>query len=305
MRKSLYLLLFYILPSFLFSQQLDDLEKFLSTKAVKVDSIEIIENINQFLNHRVQKRKVVWYKGNIQTRQAEYVDLNLNFNVFNNSLYLLRENQIYRISNFELMSFDIMPNGELLTFKKGFAAEAPRANFKAIFEGSPQELLDYLNTHKGFKDLKFKRVEIVEDLDTEIIIELRTGFRNEVFDLKRFFGANDKIRDLVVDYKPTELGPSKYFQVLYEHEKFSVLKYHFKRSATSESVSLVKHEASFMFSDEDYFIADTANRIQEFLFTKKSIGKVLAWMDVEYAKKVKNVGHESKAIKWFENNTFY
>ncbi len=300
-----YFQIFFLLPSFFYAQQQTGLENFLATKAVKVDSSEMREHINQFLNHQVEKGKVVWYKGSIKAKNAEYADLKLNFNVLNNSLYLLRENQIYRISNFELESFQIVQDQQLLKFKKGFAAEAFRANIKATFEGSSQDLLEYLNTYSEYQNLKIKSLEIVENNDTEMIVHLRTGFRNEVFGLKKFLGASDKISDLVIEYKPTDLGPSKYFQVLFEHPNFSVLKYHFKRSATSESVSLVKHEASFMFSDEDYFIADSSNRIQEFLFTKRSIERVLASLDIAFEKKVKRVGNESKVVKWFQNNTFY
>lgn len=303
-KRALYIILIPILVGFK-SISTNDLDVFLSKKALRVDSIEVINNINRFLNYQVEKGAPVWFKGSLTTTDEEsFKDLALNFNVLDNSLYLLYDSDIYRVSNFAIKDFEIEQKGELLKFRKGYA-ETFGAKIAARFNGTSQELLSFLSSYPEFNDLQIKNLSMSESQKTEIKIELRTGSRDQISGLKRFLDSNEKIQDSESHFNVSELGVSKYFQVLFEHESFDVLKYNFKRSATAESVSLVKHSASsFMFNDEDYYIADSNKQLQEFLFTKKSIEKVLTSMDITSAKKIKNIGNEKKVIDWFNNNTF-
>ncbi len=296
------------LISFLIWAQPDstnDIAEFLSKKAIKIDSMEVYDGINKFLNYQVTKGEVVWFNGSIITdKGVEYRDLNLNFNVVDNSLYLLHDKSTYRISNFAIQGFDIDQNGESMQFRKGYAV-AFGAKIKAIFDGSVQGLWKYLSTYPDFNELKIKGISITENQETEFEIELKTGFRDQISGLKKFLDLNNKIESSESQFNVSEIGASRYLQVLYEHKKFIVLKYHFKRNATAESVSMVKHSASsFMFDDEDYFIADTNNLLIEFLFTKKSIQKVLTALDISYSNKMKHVGSEKGVVEWFNNNKF-
>ena len=304
MRKH-YLFFLLVSPLILIGQSNGDIDRFLATNAVKVDSTVVIENINRFLNYEVEKGKVVWFQGSLRSKKEQFNNLELNFNVLDNSLYLLRKGQVYRISNLSLVAFKIHQKGELFNFMKGFATYSFRSRLKVEFTGSPQEMIQYFSSYSEYESLQIRDFRVFQNHKTILNIALRTAFKKDVFDLKNFFDSNPSVVSSEVDYKPSELGESKYFQVLFEHEMFSVLKYHFKRSATSESVSLVKHEASFMFSDEDYYIADANNELQEFLFTKKSIERVLSSLEIKYSKKLKSLGNETKVIKWFQSNTFY
>ena len=299
--------IFVLNALFFFSAQLSyatDLDKFLKQKAVKVDSSEVSNYLKEFLNYQSFKEAPAWFRGSILTAEdIQYDDLDINFNVLNNSIYLLNNGNVYRISNFALKGFEIIQKEKKMRFRKGFAVPSI-AKLVMSFKGSTNDLIQYMTTYSKFSELQIKNISIERNQETEMTIQIITGFRDQVIELRNFFKSNENILSADLEHKASSVEPGKYLQVLYEHEKFTVLKYNFKRSATNEAVSVVKSSSAYLSDDEDYFVADATKHLQEFLFTKKSIEKVLSSIEISSSNKLKNVGNESGAIAWFESSTF-
>jgi hypothetical protein len=138
----------------------------------------------------------------------------------------------------------------------------------------------------------------------ELNISLTAASRNEVLELKKFTDADEHIEFSEVQYDVAEIEANKYLEVLYENEYFVVLKYHFKKNATTETVSLAKLPKSLMIADEDYYLAGPNKELVEFIFTKKSVEKSLNLLNISYDKEIQNIGSESRVLEWFKGNNF-
>ena len=283
----------------------NDIDGFLDKSAVEVDSLEFSSNINKFLNYQVDKEKgPVWFKGNILTESEQvFNDLSLNFNVLDNSLYVFHDNHIYRISNSILKSFDIDQNGKEMKFCKGYAIPFD-ADMTGNFNGASHELLTYITSYPAFSDFQVKKITTTESSKTAFKIIVSSRSRNEISGLINYLKSNARVKDFNSAYAASELNKAKYMQVLFEDENFQILKFHFKRNATAETVSVIKNSSSFVFDDEDYYIADSKKRLQEFIFTKRSIKNGLSSIRISYSKKLRGLKNENRVIDWFESNTF-
>ena len=307
-RRLLLVHFFYFLIVFLLSAKQtvnSALDVFLEKSAVRIDSLDFIGNINKYLNYELDDNKrPVWFDGSLLTQNGEsFHDLNINFNVLDNSLYVLYDDNIYRLSNSHLKSFDIKQGGEKLKFRKGYGIPF-EAEISAELDGSSYELLYLLTSYNRFSDFEIKKITVTEDSKTSFRISLRAKSRDEISGLIHYFKSNDKIDALNSSYVASELGESKYVQVLFENENFQVVKFYFKRNATAETLSVIKNSSSFVFEDEDYFIADSRKKLHEFIFTKRSIEKVLASLGITYTQDLKRVPNEGRVIDWFKSNKF-
>ncbi|MEP0984200.1 hypothetical protein [Ekhidna sp.] len=169
-------------------------DQFISRKTIKVDSLEVAGRINQFLNYEIDKSGLTWFEGNITTSEnIQYSDLKMNFNVFSNSLYLLFENNVYRVSNFSIKGFDIFQKEVMLKFRKGYAVPF-RTIVLAIINDTPQNVLEYLAEFEEWKKLNIKEVTIVDSDPSQVTIELNTGFRGQLNSLKKYLEANETLQ---------------------------------------------------------------------------------------------------------------
>ena len=282
----------------------NDFSDFLRRKAVSVDSVEFSRSKHEFLSHQMEKGRAKWFDGSIVTNESQrYEQLKLKFNVLNNSLYVNFDGVIYRVPNFALKEFVITQKGETMTFRKGYTVTST-ATISATFKGSSQKILTFLNTYTDFKTLNIKQISLSQNDVNELNISLTEVSRSQVTALKNFIDSNDNIKQSTVEFDIPRIEENRYLQVLYENDLFVVLKYHFKKTATTEAVSLVKVSDGFLIAEEDYFLAGTNKRLVEFMFTKKSLEKSLNTLNLTYENELRNVGSVSRALKWFEENSF-
>ncbi|MEQ9402912.1 MAG: hypothetical protein RIM99_04950 [Cyclobacteriaceae bacterium] len=296
--------LLFLLPQLTISQGQNknkSINQFLKLGATQVKEQTLEDNLGYFINNDFYKndKQFTWLKGSVTASSGElYENVRIKFNTINNSVYLKNDDKIYRISSSRILEFSIMENDQERKFRKGFIV-AKTTQIAIQFDMKSPEFLRILMSFVHFDKLDITNLTLGNKGGSgSINIELRPGLSNYAQSLKHYLNGHDGVEEVKLQSSESDTNENTFFEVLFEHEKFHVLKWNYKKISAHEAVALAKNSITRVFEEESYYFSNENDEISRFIFSRRSIHKGLTFAGVDNGMKPPAVRNERKLLSW-------
>lgn len=304
-----YLSIFLLILCLVLSQHVmraSSLDKFLDDFGLEVEEEHILEQIRNYLNPKLKKQNLIWYKGSIlSTNQEQFDKLELKFNTFSNSLYIRSQGKIYSISSSGIQEFVLEDDLVKRRFLKGYG-KLQHYQITATFEVEALMILTYISQYPEMDKFHVREFRIAEkDITTHSLkLDIQAAEKEMVLELEKYLQKLDAIQGLRLEMENSPFNKKIFYELLLQKEGLSFLKLNHKRISSSNSNALARHDGAISFDDSSYYLSNYLNELELIHFNKKSILNAISKLKLDISSRVPSIRNEKQLISWlqqFEN----
>ncbi len=285
------------LPGHVLAQPLD---QFLNEYGLEVEKSHIQDQIRNYLNPKLKKQALVWYKGSLRSNEQEDFDnLDVKFNTFSNSLYVRYKGKIYSISSSGIAEFTLQDELNKRRFVKGFG-KLHQYRISTVFDLDPLLLITYLTQYPRMSDFHIREFSTHELAlgGNEMVLLLEASEKNAVKGLQSYLKELDAIEKVDLQMENSPFNKNIFYEMLVEEETFAFLKLNHKRISSYDSNALARHSSAISFDDSSYYMSNLRGEIQELKFMKRSLLKALNFARIKPPSKIPSIRNEKQMVNW-------
>jgi hypothetical protein len=152
----------------------------------------------------------------------------------------------------------------------------------------------------------FDQLDIVEltlsnkGSEGSINIGIREGQSKYIPSLNRYLNSIDRVSQVKVKENVSITNQNTFFEIIYNQDDFSVLKWNYKKISKNESISLTRESFTRVFKKDTYYFSNGINEIRKFYFAKKSIQKGLAFVGKNDTENIPSLRNEEQLLDWLD-----
>ena len=295
-------LLIILFPLFLPQPNLlaSSLDEFLDEYGLEVEEEHIYEQIRNYLNPKLKKQNLIWYKGSILSTDKEQFDnLELKFNTFSNSLFIKNQGKIYSISSSGIQEFVLEDDLVKRQFLKGYG-KLQHYQITATFEVEALMILTYISQYPEMDKLHIREFRIAEkDITTHSLkLDIQAAEKGMVRELEKYLQKLEAIQGLRLEMENSPFNKKIFYELLLQKEGLSFLKLNHKRISSSNSNALARHDGAISFDDSSYYLSNYLNELELIHFNKKSILNAISKLKLDISADVPAIRNEKQLITW-------